>query len=532
MQPKSLDWLSDQLVFINVDITNWSGKKSLTPEDLGLDRSQLPPETLVSLGDKQLIDPEALKAFGSIRGAARRLCLAVGTRFLGGHAVPVAKAPALLAELDALGQRYRDARAAFLAGYDAQLAAWTRQQPPEWQKLIRDALVPAEYVGGRLSFAVQAVRFAAPDPEVVNHDGLNQALSGLGDQVFHEVGQLAREALERSFQGKDAVTRRALGQGDATGVYGGVQRMNGALLDRFWVVEVDYPEPAEEAEIVARAVPTLPTEIVHKMIEVANEVRTLFVGRPFGCGHGGSHLLHPHPGAVGLPHPPVQGGAPTPPPRPETGADRPGRAGNGRGHPRHRPADLRGESVMAAPAMTVRLYRMTRPDGTSKDWAVPTALDPRGLTVYFGRTGSTLRQAETPAGQCRDGIPIREAEVRVREKVAKGYQALGTFRLAANRRDLTPESACQDDAGNGRDASDPSAASSPKAIPALYWRLHAPATVTGTRFETAVQDTNERLATVGWRLPGSRPDDAGRALWLRMAMFARRRRCRPMAWCR
>ncbi len=211
MQPKSLDWLSDQLVFINVDITNWSGKKSLTPEDLGLDRSQLPPETLVSLGDKQLIDPEALKAFGSIRGAARRLCLAVGTRFLGGHAVPVAKAPALLAELDALGQRYRDARAAFLAGYDEQLAAWTRQQPQEWQKLIRDALVPAEYVGGRLSFAVQAVRFAAPDPEVVDHDGLNQALSGLGDQVFHEVGQLAREALERSFQGKDAVTRRALG---------------------------------------------------------------------------------------------------------------------------------------------------------------------------------------------------------------------------------------------------------------------------------------------------------------------------------
>ena len=132
MQPQSLDWLSDQLMFVNVDITNWSGKKTLTPEDLGLDRSQLPPETLVSLGDKQLVDPEALKAFGSIRSAARRLCLAVGTRFLGGYAVPVAKAPALLAELDRLGQRYQDARTAFLAGYDMQLAAWTQQQPPEW----------------------------------------------------------------------------------------------------------------------------------------------------------------------------------------------------------------------------------------------------------------------------------------------------------------------------------------------------------------------------------------------------------------
>jgi hypothetical protein len=210
MQPVDLNWLSDQLVFVNIDITNWSGKKTLTPEDLGLDRSQLPPETLVSLGDKQLIDPEALKTFGSIRSAARRRCLAVGTRFLGGYAVPAAKAPALLAELDALDQRYQAARAAFLAGYDGQLATWTRQQPLEWQKLIQDALVPAEYVGGRLSFAVQAVRFAAPDPKVVTHDGLHQALSGLGDQVFHEVGQLARDTLERSFQGKTAVTRRAL----------------------------------------------------------------------------------------------------------------------------------------------------------------------------------------------------------------------------------------------------------------------------------------------------------------------------------
>lgn len=210
MHPIDLNWLSDQLVFVNIDITNWSGKKTLTPEDLGLDRSQLPPETLVSLGDKQLIDPEALKTFGSIRSAARRRCLAVGTRFLGGYAVPAAKAPALLAELDTLDQRYQAARAAFLAGYDGQLAAWTRQQPLEWQKLIQDALVPAEYVGGRLSFAVQAVRFAAPDPKGVTHDGLHQALSGLGDQVFHEVGQLARETLERSFQGKTAVTRRAL----------------------------------------------------------------------------------------------------------------------------------------------------------------------------------------------------------------------------------------------------------------------------------------------------------------------------------
>ena len=168
---------------------------------------------------------------------------------------------------------------------------------------------------------------------------------------------------------------------------------------------------------------------------------------------------------------------------------------------------------MAAPAITVHLYRMGNPDGTSKDWAVPTVLDPQRLTVYFGRTGSTLRQAETPAGRCRDGIPIREAEDRIREKAAKGYHALGTFRLATNRRDLTPVSTSPPDAGHGRDAPETPEAAPHPAIPALYWRLGP--LVTGTIFEAAVQDTNERLATVGWNLPGSRPDDAGNRLWLR-----------------
>jgi cobaltochelatase CobS len=44
------------------------------------------------------------------------------------------------------------------------------------------------------------------------------------------------------------------------------------------VVEVDYPEPAEEEAVVAGAAPGLPAEIVRKMVEVAGEVRRLFRG--------------------------------------------------------------------------------------------------------------------------------------------------------------------------------------------------------------------------------------------------------------
>lgn len=73
-------------------------------------------------------------------------------------------------------------------------------------------------------------------------------------------------------------TANTVGLGDGAGLYVGAQRMNAALLDRFWVVEVDYPDPTEEAAVIGQAVASLPGEIIDKMIEVAGEVRRLFQG--------------------------------------------------------------------------------------------------------------------------------------------------------------------------------------------------------------------------------------------------------------
>ena len=77
-------------------------------------------------------------------------------------------------------------------------------------------------------------------------------------------------------------TANTVGAGDATGLYAGAQRLNAALLDRFWVVEVDYPAPDEEAALVAATAPALPAELVRRMVEVAQEVRRLFRGADEG----------------------------------------------------------------------------------------------------------------------------------------------------------------------------------------------------------------------------------------------------------
>lgn len=73
-------------------------------------------------------------------------------------------------------------------------------------------------------------------------------------------------------------TANTVGLGDSAGLYVGTQRMNAALLDRFWVIEVDYPDSETEQSVIANAVPGMPGLIIEKMIEVAGEVRRLFAG--------------------------------------------------------------------------------------------------------------------------------------------------------------------------------------------------------------------------------------------------------------
>ena len=84
----------------------------------------------------------------------------------------------------------------------------------------------------------------------------------------------------------------------------------------------------------------------------------------------------------------------------------------------------------------VMLYRKTNPDGTSKDWAVPTCMV--GLMrFYFGRTGSTLRLTDRPRLYGRLH-PQQQLEPHIQKKLSAGYRLLGVFQLADNRRDLTP----------------------------------------------------------------------------------------------
>lgn len=68
------------------------------------------------------------------------------------------------------------------------------------------------------------------------------------------------------------------GTGDSTGLHQGVNMLDAAFMDRFRMIQVNYPESEVEAMILENKAPKLPEEIRTKMIELANRIRVLYVG--------------------------------------------------------------------------------------------------------------------------------------------------------------------------------------------------------------------------------------------------------------
>jgi hypothetical protein len=108
-------------------------------------------------------------------------------------------------ELDEIKTEFEQEAGQFLQSYEQDLEDWIVQHP-RWEVPIRRAIEPANVVGGRLRFGYQLIQIAPADKSGT----LVEEVKGLGDGVFAEVAQVARE-LDESFLGKEVLHRRALG---------------------------------------------------------------------------------------------------------------------------------------------------------------------------------------------------------------------------------------------------------------------------------------------------------------------------------
>ena len=194
----------NKVVCVNLDVSIWGGRRKLRPEDLRLQGQSIPPEDLASLGSKKICSPKDLSAFGALKKRALRYLESIGIRFLGGFAIPEERIDEVHAELDEIQRLFLEAKSDFLGRYDQAIEEWIEAYPT-WADIIRNSILPASQVSGKLDFRFQAFKVNMPEAEKIEAEanaGLEKTVSGLKDQLFVEVADQA-QVLWNTIQKKD-----------------------------------------------------------------------------------------------------------------------------------------------------------------------------------------------------------------------------------------------------------------------------------------------------------------------------------------
>ena len=104
--------------------------------------------------------------------------------------------------------------------------------------------------------------------------GLNDVLEGRPLVIAENAGEVIHP--HENF--RVIVTANSNGGGDATGLYQGIQNQNLAAMDRYRTLLVDYPTADTEKKILAKVAPQLPAALHQKMVKLAKEIRSAFIG--------------------------------------------------------------------------------------------------------------------------------------------------------------------------------------------------------------------------------------------------------------
>ncbi|MHB8410229.1 MAG: DUF3150 domain-containing protein, partial [Acidiferrobacterales bacterium] len=201
--------ITDRITVVVFNTTIWSGRRKLHPEDFFIgDGGNLPPDDVASLGSKKICDPDALRIFKTIDDRMERACLAAGTRFLGGFAIPNEKIAALAETLDQYVADFNAAKQAFLADYDNQAQAWIARHPT-FDAQLRNAMLTSKDVEHRLFCGYTAFTVGhTADPK--GAATLDNGVGGLADQLYREVAKEAETAFDNMLSSQGSVSRRSV----------------------------------------------------------------------------------------------------------------------------------------------------------------------------------------------------------------------------------------------------------------------------------------------------------------------------------
>ena len=242
--PTNVQQVLDQVALIHLDVSLWEGRKKLRSEDLKGAAGELPPADVASLGSKKIIDPKEVAPFGRIKKRAERELAAIGTRLIGGYAIPLDRLDEATRALEELHTEFYQEKASFLDRYQERVDAWVASHA-EWAPIIRRAVPDPSEPRSRLGFGWTTVQLKPVGDDPDRSAGLGDQVAALGKGVLGDVAEEAARTWRDSFQGRPEVGQRAVRP---------VRRLAEKL--QAWVfVDPKVYELAGQAEAVLEALP-------------------------------------------------------------------------------------------------------------------------------------------------------------------------------------------------------------------------------------------------------------------------------------
>lgn len=195
----------EQLILVSLsDITSISGRRKLKREDLG-NSADLPPDVLVSLGSKKIIDPQLINPFTRKKNSAHAFCLEAGIKFMGGYAIPADKVNDLIGKLNVLKGDFYDYKKEFMK---ADFNSWINSFEEKYRSiLLRDAAIDLSYMDSQIQFGFTAIHIT-PYGNSVIQDGLTGQVKSLADEVYEDVADVVEGFLKN--RNPDAFSQHTL----------------------------------------------------------------------------------------------------------------------------------------------------------------------------------------------------------------------------------------------------------------------------------------------------------------------------------
>lgn len=171
-----------KLVMLNLEIGTFHGT-SRTPFD-GVSFQ----EELYTPGSLRLLDPKKLRWAACHKGQAHAACMKIGTRFLGGYAIPELKFKELQEELKEASDLYMAGREKFLGELTQAVDDWANSHPEHKSDILAKRPDHA-YVSRQLRFRVAAFRVSPEELAVGLNDGIENEVGSMVWSIACEIAQ-------------------------------------------------------------------------------------------------------------------------------------------------------------------------------------------------------------------------------------------------------------------------------------------------------------------------------------------------------